>query len=114
MIAEASQPEPKKFASKKQPRGKPFTKGGPGGPGNPFLGEIQKYRSMMYKCITSEDFKRVVKKLIATANTGEGWAIKELLDRVLGKAQQPIDLQADGANVTYEFTLKIGENEING
>ncbi len=38
----------------------------------------------------------ILRRLIKAANDGEGWAIKEIFDRVDGKAQQFIEMQIPG------------------
>lgn len=50
-------------------------------------------------------------KLVQLAIAGEGWAIKEILDRVEGKAVQPLEHSgADGTGL--EFTIQIARPPI--
>jgi len=69
-----------------------FKKGNPGGPGNPLLREGQRLRLAMLREIKAEDLAAVVHKLIDLAKNGEPWAIKEVLNRTLGKQPLPIQL----------------------
>ena len=69
-----------------------FAPNNKGGPGNPHNGPSQKFRAMVYECVTEEDFKAVIAQLVALARSGEDWAVKEFLDRVLGKSRQTVDV----------------------
>ena len=48
--------------------------------------------------VTAEEAEAVVLKLIGCAKAGEPWAIKELIDRCIGKPKESLEL-------TGEFTL---------
>lgn len=48
-------------------------------------------RRAFQDCVGTEDIRAVVAELIARAKAGEPWAVRELLDRSIGKPQ-PIDL----------------------
>jgi hypothetical protein len=62
-----------------------FTKGNPGGPGNPFAKRAGELRSALMAALTDEDWQAVVRKLVDCAKAGEPWAIREVFDRTLGK-----------------------------
>ena len=62
-----------------------FTKGNPGGPGNPHAGAVRRWRRALIETVTVEDIKAVIAGLVAKAKKGERWAVKELLDRCLGR-----------------------------
>lgn len=47
----------------------------------------------MYECITPSDFKRVVNRLLAEAVEGKPWAVQYLMDRLLGKPKQSMDIE---------------------
>jgi len=70
-----------------------FTVGNKGGPGNPHARHVAQIRSLFTRKATEqpEVFERLFDKLVEMALAGDLAAIKELLDRVLGKATQPID-----------------------
>ncbi len=50
------------------------------------------FNSALKRALTQgpERLDRVVETLISLAEQGEGWAVKELIDRVDGKAPQPV------------------------
>jgi hypothetical protein len=70
-----------------------FAKGNPGGPGNPNTKQVAIFRESLYACVTSEDFTAIVRELITNAREGKPWAVKEFLDRILGKAHQSIGVE---------------------
>ena len=67
-----------------------FVKGGPGGPGRP-RGSHQHFKELMLATISDKRFIELVDKVIAAADNSEQWALKELLDRLMGKPSQPIE-----------------------
>jgi hypothetical protein len=62
-----------------------FSKGNPGGPGNPFAASVGRWRAALMASITEKDIAAVVKALVKAAKAGEPWAVRELLDRALGR-----------------------------
>lgn len=62
-----------------------FTKSNPGGPGNPLAGRVAKLRAALLSAVSENDLKAIARKLVAKAKTGNVPAIKELLDRTVGK-----------------------------
>ncbi len=62
-----------------------FTKSNPGGPGNPLAGRVAKFRAALLSAVSENDLKAIAKKLVAKAKTGNIPAIKELLDRTVGR-----------------------------
>lgn len=74
-----------------------FVPGNRASKGNPHLVRVCKLRSLLLEAVTDEDFGAVVKKLLDAAKGGDLASIKELLDRLLGKAPAAIELTgADG------------------
>ena len=69
-----------------------FAKGNRGGPGNPYASRTARLRSVLLDNVTDDDFKAVVGKLVAMAKAGDLAAIRELLDRVLGKSKGTVEL----------------------
>lgn len=67
-------------------KGKPFEKGNPGGPGNPYIKRVAALRKTLLDAVTPEEMERVVRALLNKAQEGDVPAIKELLDRTVGKA----------------------------
>jgi hypothetical protein len=72
-----------------------FLPGNAGGPGNPHAAAVSKWRSQLVEIITPEDFAAVIAVLVAKAKAGEAWAVRELLDRTVGK---PAPVEGDEGN----------------
>jgi hypothetical protein len=80
-----------------------FAKGWKGGPGNPHAIRVNKLRSVLLREITTDRWRIVVDQLITKAERGDLDAIKMLMDRMLGKATQAIELSGpDGGPVRSE------------
>ena len=89
-----------------------FAKGNPGGPGNPYSQRTSRLRAMLLDSITEDDFRAVVAKLIAMAKAGDIVAIRELLDRALGKSKGTVELiQAEitEAELDKEIEYALGQ-----
>lgn len=70
-----------------------FATGNVGGPGNPLIARVQRYRQILFACLTEKAFARIVKRLIQLAEDGDLAAAKILLDRGLGRV--PVDAAAE-------------------
>jgi len=74
-----------------------FLPGHAGGPGNPFAQRVHQLRSALLNTVTPSDIEEVVRKLLFMAKEGDVTAIKELLDRTLGKPVAAVEVTgADG------------------
>jgi hypothetical protein len=62
-----------------------FAKGNPGGPGNPHAAHVAALRTALLQAVTPEKMRAIVEKLIEQALEGNIPAIRELLERTLGK-----------------------------
>jgi hypothetical protein len=62
-----------------------FTKGNPGGPGNPFARHVAKLRSALVQCVSEEDIRQIAKGLLVSAKLGHLPSIRILLLYALGK-----------------------------
>lgn len=62
-----------------------FTKGNPGGPGNPLGGKVARLRSALVAAVTEEDIQAIAARLVASAREGDLAATRELLLRTLGR-----------------------------
>jgi hypothetical protein len=62
-----------------------FAPGNGGGPGNPYAAAVGRLRSALLKAVTAKDIEAVAKALIEKAKSGDVPAIRELLDRILGR-----------------------------
>lgn len=62
-----------------------FAPGNPGGPGNPHAAHVGRLRSALLSAVGPEDLDAIARKLVKLARAGEMPAIRELLDRTLGR-----------------------------
>ena len=62
-----------------------FTPGNKGGPGNPYAARVGRWREQLAAALTDKEFSGVIRALIKAARAGESWAVREVLDRSLGK-----------------------------
>jgi len=72
-----------------------FLPGNPGGPGNPQARNVSVWRKALADSVSPDDLAQAIQKLIDSAKEGKAWAIRELLDRCLGKPHVQVELQAD-------------------
>jgi len=70
-----------------------FTKGNKIAKGNPHAKKVAKLRAELLRAVSPEDIREVCEMLKKKAFQGDMVAIKELLDRVLGRALVGLDLQ---------------------
>lgn len=76
------------------PDGK-FAKGNRLGKGNPHAAKVAKLRTALIKAVDADDLTAIIKKLVERAKAGDVIAAREILDRCLGKANQPLELTTD-------------------
>jgi hypothetical protein len=62
-----------------------FAPGNKGGPGNPHARKVAQLRSALLETVTEDDMRAIGAKLIAMARGGNLPAIKELIERTLGR-----------------------------
>ena len=65
------------------------------GRGNPHADRVNAWRTALAETVTEADLQAVIGKLVEKARAGERWAVRELLDRCLGKAIQPVAAAID-------------------
>lgn len=65
-----------------------FAKGWKGGPGNPHSKQVAQVREALMRAVTPEKIERAVTKLLDKAENGDVMALREVLDRVLGRPAQ--------------------------
>lgn len=70
-----------------------FLPGNPGGPGNPHSRRVAQLRVRIVETVTDDDLAEIVATLVQCAKAGEPWAVRELFDRLLGKATQPVAVE---------------------
>ena len=66
-------------------KGGRFAAGNPGGPGNPHAAATAMLRAALVRSVTEDDIQAVVAALVQKARSGDVVAIRELLDRTIGK-----------------------------
>lgn len=81
-------------------RGK-FAIGNPGGPGNPHVRKVAKLRRAMFRAVTPDDIAKAIAKLVEMALEGDVPAIRELLDRTIGRPATPVT-GSDGGPLRVE------------
>ena len=63
---------------------------------------------MLAETVTEADVREVIAQLLEKAKGGEPWAVKEFLDRTLGKADQRLEVTGEGGGpVATEITLRL-------
>ena len=62
-----------------------FAVGNAGGPGNPHGRRVAQLRAALLDAVTDDDLQAIVAKLVEMAKGGDLRAMKEVLDRTLGK-----------------------------
>lgn len=62
-----------------------FATGNPGGPGNPHAKRVGELRSALMAAVRPGDVTAIVGKLVELAKAGDVRAIREVLDRTLGR-----------------------------
>jgi len=75
------------------PKGRPFTKGDPRiNHHGPVAKERQAFTAEFNNALAKRaDIPKLVDKLVSLAEHGVEWAMKEVLDRTMGKVTQPMD-----------------------
>ena len=89
------------------PRGQ-FATGNPGGPGNPYARRTAALRSALLDAVTEADIRAIAKALVKRARDGEVPAVRELLDRLLGRAG---DVQGVAAPTEIRVITGVPESE---
>jgi len=82
-----------------------FVKGWKGGPGNPHASIVMEWRKALVKAVTPEDVTAVMEKLIEKARAGEAWAVKEFLDRCVGRPKEDVP---DAVPVQLQINVELG------
>jgi hypothetical protein len=81
------QPKENRDNGDRDARGR-FAPGNGGGPGNPHAKATARLRAALMRAITPGDVEAAIAQLVVKAREGDLAAIKELLDRGIGRAQQ--------------------------
>lgn len=84
-----------------------FGAGNPGGPGNPYARRVAALRTALMDAVTDDDIRAVAKALVKRAKAGEVPAIRELLDRLVGKPTE----KAEQSHATINVVTGVPERE---
>ncbi len=96
-------PSPNGLNGDRRPDGT-FAKGNAGGRGNPYALKIARFRTAIIEAITEDDIKEIIAELVAQAKAGSLPAIKELLDRLVGRAV-PLTISTDSEGDIQEVRV---------
>ncbi len=87
-----------------------FTKGNQGGPGNPNAQHVAKLRDGFRTACTVADVRAICRKLVALAKNGNLMAVREVLDRTIGKsAAADEDGDGDGQKLLPIFEVIVAD-----
>ena len=75
------------------------------GRGNPHADRVNAWRTALAATVTEDDLRTVIAKLVELAKAGERWAVREMLDRCLGRPAQEVTSRA--ADLEGEVVLKL-------
>ncbi len=81
------------------------------GHSSPHAAKVQTWRTALSETVTENDLRAVIAKLVEKARAGERWAVRELLDRCLGKAVQPVVAGVGVSPDRGDITLKLAFDE---
>lgn len=82
-----------------------FLAGNAGGPGNPYARRVARLRSALLDAVTDDDLRAIVKVLVDRAKGGDLAAIREVLDRMVGRPLAAlalaveVDMAIDGSDM---------------
>ncbi len=88
-----------------------FTKGNPGGPGNPYVRRVANIRSVLMSAVSDDDLRAIVSTLVEKAKAGDVMAAREVLDRMLGKAKVTVAVEPEPQRTPEEIIAAIRELE---
>ena len=77
------------------------------GRGNPNAARVNAWRSALAQTVTVADVREVITQLVEKAKAGQPWAVKEFLDRTLGKADQRLELTGEGGEPVQYCCLGV-------
>lgn len=82
-----------------------FAEGNPGGPGNPLAKRTAEVKQAFLNAVTPDDVGDIARKLVEQAKAGDTVAARIVLDRILGRDSQPIELALSPAENHDGYTL---------
>lgn len=84
-----------------------FTKGNPGGQGNPHARRVADFRRVLLGAVTDEDLHDIARTLVERGKTGDVMAAREVLDRLMGKAKVTMAVETEPQISIEEAQAKI-------
>lgn len=78
-------------SNRERAKGGKFQQGNAGGPGNPHAKRVAQLRSILLSAVSEDDLREVVTMLVKKAKEGDMVAVRELLDRLVGRAPSAPD-----------------------
>ena len=82
-----------------------FQRGNKAAKGNPHARHVGQLRSALLEAFTVEDMGAIARKLIESAKAGNVQAVKELLDRSVGRPDQAIHMVSEEATTVRVVLL---------
>ena len=79
--------------------------------GNPQNAMAMRFRKVLSEVVMDVDLVDVVRMLLKAAKTGQPWAVKELLDRVAGKAPIAVEMGMDG-QLLVKFIMAVDGDKV--
>lgn len=71
---------------------------------------VQQFRAKVHQLVTDDDLEVIIGRLVEQAKQGEAWAIRELLDRLIGRPA-PAPAEPDESQPGY-LTMQVYEVKI--
>lgn len=99
--------------------GRPFKKGNPGGPGNPWVKATHQFKAALIKATTSERRDALIEELWSMAlgapyeedksAAAKRWAMQQLLDRIAGKPKESVEIEGGMTVTVADFFRQAAE-----
>lgn len=78
--------------------------------GDPYAARKTQFRTVLMEAFTPAEMLKVANALLKAARKGEPWAVRELLDRMLGKPKEHLELDAELRLTLTEAVRRIDEH----
>jgi len=91
-----------------------FAPGTCGGTGNPNAKKVAAWRQALVDAVTAEDLEAIIRQLVVTARAGDPWAVREILDRCLGKAVAQVELSTAAGFGTLKTYINVDTARVCG
>ena len=88
-----------------------FTKGNPGGPGNPYTRQVARLRQALLEALEPEALREVVAALVRAARQGDVPAAKLLLAYAVGRPREMADPELEALRQEVERLRLVVEGE---